>query len=312
MEENMKLFPSTVINFHAIYDYHWMDGIFSLLKRLYKIVPLSELESFYYEGGRLKNAGHITFDDGDISFYNIVYPLLKKHNIPVSIYVSPKAAKERINFWFQEIREYDDHKLMSVINSNIKFSKDTKEAKSIRAILKSLPLNQILAILEQYRCETNTSVKPPMNMTINQLRELDASDLVTIGAHTLNHPILKNESNKECETEIKNSIEGLSEILNKEITCFAYPNGSPGLDFDHREINILKDNNIKTAFSTENKALSKNDNPLSIPRNGISYGSKSFVFIKLLSGKRWVEIKKLLKGKQEDDQRRDVIDLLNL
>ncbi len=308
----MKLFPSTIINFHAIYDDHWMDSIFSLLKQLYKIIPLSEVESFYYEGVKLKNTCHITFDDGDISFYNIVYPLLKKHNIPVSIYVSPKVAKERINFWFQEIREYDDHKLRSIINSNIKFSKETEEAKPTRAILKSLPVNQILAILEQYRRETNSPVKPPMNMTVDQLRELDASDLVTIGAHTLNHPILKNESDKECETEIINSIEGLSGILNKEITCFAYPNGSPGLDFDHREIDILKENNIKTAFSTENKALSRDDNPLSIPRNGISYGSNSFVLIKLLSGKRWGTIKKYLKGKQEEDHRRDLLDSLSL
>ena len=115
----MALFPSTVINFHAVYDEKWMDSIFSLLKRIYQIVPVSALEAHYYEGRKLRHACHITFDDGDESFYHTVFPLLVKHQMSVSIYVSPKAAKERTNFWFQEIRDYDRQKMLSVINDRL-------------------------------------------------------------------------------------------------------------------------------------------------------------------------------------------------
>jgi len=304
----LKIFPSTVINFHTIYDYHWMDNIFNLLKRMYNIVPLSELESYYYEENkRLSNACHITFDDGDVSFYEIVYPLLKKHNLPVSIFVSPKVAKEQTNFWFQEISNYDEKKLLPIIVKNCNLNPADIEGKPINAIMKSLPLDLISAIINQYQHDTKTQIKPPMNMTVNQIKEINNSGLVTLGAHTLNHPILKNESDERCRIEIKHSVEELSNLIENEVICFAYPNGKPFVDYDQREINYLRDSTIKLAFSTENRRISKSDQPLSIPRNGISHGSSSFVITKLLAGKRWDILKRLLKGKLEEDYRKELV-----
>ena len=285
-----------------------MDSIFNLLKRIYNIVPLSELESYYYEDNkRLNNACHITFDDGDINFFEIVYPLLKKHKLPVSVYVSPKAAKEQTNFWFQEIKNYDEKMLLPIIAKNSNLNIADIEGKPISAIMKSLPIDMILKIIDQYQYDTKAQIKPPMNMTVNQLKEINNSGLVTLGAHTLNHPILKNESDEKSRIEIKHSVEELSNLIETEVICFAYPNGIPFVDYDQREIDYLRDSSIKLAFSTENGIICKNDNPLSIPRNGISHGSSSFVITKLLAGKRWDILKRLLKGKLEEDYRKELV-----
>jgi len=72
----------------------------------------------------------------------------------------------------------------------------------------------------------------------------------------------------------------------------------------------LKAMNIKLAFSTENKSFTIKDNPLSIPRNGISKGNKSFLFLKLLLGSKWDKIKKLCYGKQEDDYKKEIRDII--
>jgi len=68
--------------------------------------------------------------------------------------------------------------------------------------------------------------------------------------------------------------------------------------------------NIKLALSTENKSFSIKDNPLNIPRNGISKGNKSFLFLKLLLGSNWDTIKKLCYGKQEDGYKKEIRDII--
>ena len=93
-------------------------------------------------------------------------------------------------------------------------------------------------------------------------------------------------------------------MLNKEIHYFAYPNGVPHLDFGKREIDILSKTTIKLAFSTEKNKISKNDDLFSVPRNGITKGSKSFIFFKLLSGNKWEDLKRLTKGRQESNFRK--------
>jgi peptidoglycan/xylan/chitin deacetylase (PgdA/CDA1 family) len=303
----MKILPNIIINFHAIYESEWMDNVFNLLKRFYHCVPIIEIEKYFYNGKILRNTCHITFDDGDMSFYNIVYPLLKKHNIPVSIYVSPFIARERKNYWFQEMRGYDKKELLDVAKLNNKIKNSIKDVQSIHAILKSLSIYDIWKVLDRYREITGTVLKESINMDVNQLRELHNSELVDVGAHTQNHPILKNEKYEDAYYEISSSIDELSDILGDEIRYFAYPNGIPNLDFSNREVEILKEKGIKLAFTTENKIIKCSDNPLTIPRKGISKGNSSFIIIKLIAGKRWDLLKRITKGKQSIDYRKMLI-----
>ena len=75
-----------------------------------------------------------------------------------------------------------------------------------------------------------------------------ASGLVTIGAHTINHPVLKNESDTGCRYEIAESVKQLELILEKPVKYLAYPNGRLHLDFGEREMNYLKESNIALYF----------------------------------------------------------------
>ena len=96
-----------VINFHRVTDHQWFDTLICFLKSKYNLVDVQALKEFYDGNLNLKNACHLTIDDGDESFYNIIFPVLKKHKVPASLYVSPKICREKRNFWFQEIEEYD-------------------------------------------------------------------------------------------------------------------------------------------------------------------------------------------------------------
>ena len=306
----MKLFPNTIINFHKIYDKEWMESVLLYLINNYNIVALQDIESYYYNQKLLHNCCHITFDDGDRSFYTIVYPLIKKFQLPVSIYVSPKIVKTGENFWFQEIRNYNKEVLRTIINNKYPYLKSINPKIPISAIFKSLKLTQIWEIIDEYRSIMKIDAEKRMNMSVDELKEVYDSGLVEIGAHTQNHPILANETETTAQYEIQSSILELNAILGVQVSSFAYPNGIPQIDFGKREMNFLKAMNIKLALSTENKSFSIKDNPLNIPRNGISKGNKSFLFMKLLIGSKWDIVKKLCLGKQEDDYREEIRNII--
>jgi peptidoglycan/xylan/chitin deacetylase (PgdA/CDA1 family) len=257
----------------------------------YHIIGMQELEGYYYEKKNLKNSCHISFDDGDISFFNNVLPIVKKHKIPVSTYVSPLMARDQKNFWFQEISGYNEEKLHEIAKKVTNIGTKNIQFFEIKKFLKTLELEVIWEIIKTYQKETNTPPKLPMNMTAKQLIEVKSSGLVDIGAHTLNHPLLTNEKNDIAKSEIEGSIDQLSEILKCETKYFVYPNG----DFGDREINILKQKGIKLAFTTRRDKISRTNNPLSIPRSGSPFISSlknydAYIFskcmVQLLAGEK--------------------------
>lgn len=279
----MKILPNTIIYFHEIQNKQWFQSIIESLVKHYHIIGLNQLEEYYYNNKSIKNTCHITIDDGDISFYKNGFPILKKFNIPVSMYVSPLMATERKNFWFQEMRGYDALKLREIIAEKYDHNFDHQGMTEIKNFLKTLQIDDILRIIKLYQQKTATPPKMAMNMDEKQLIEVSKSGLVDIGAHTLNHPRLINENDEVASYEISESIDKLSNILNSEIKYFVYPNG----DYGEREISLLKNKGIKLAFTTERGKLSNQDNPLKIPRSGSPVlssfnNSKAYTFSKCL------------------------------
>lgn len=280
----MKFLPNTIVYFHEVNDQKWLTNIIELLLKNYNIIGLQELENYYYGNKELKNSCHITFDDGDITFYNNVLPIIKKYKIPVSLYVSPLIAQEGKNFWFQEIKNYDRYKMFDIIKKVTKWDLENTPQIDVKALLKKLKIEVILEIINVYQRETKTLPKDSMNMNSEQLIDVKSTGLVDIGAHTLTHPLLVNETDEIASKEIQGSIDSLSSILGCDVRYFVYPNGN----FSEREINILKKKGIKLAFSTERDKISHLNNPLSIPRNGspvISnlYNNKAYIFTKCLA-----------------------------
>jgi peptidoglycan/xylan/chitin deacetylase (PgdA/CDA1 family) len=300
----MKL-ENTNINFHVIKNSKWMEDILLLLQKHFNMVSAQELEMFYYDGPPLKNACHITVDDGDISVYTHLFPLVKKYKIPISIYVSPMAIKTGKNFWFQEIKNFDLRQFLGFYALQKGEQIPFVNKHQVSAILKSMKVHEIHGLIDDYKKAFKIPDKERMGMNLDQILELKDSGLVSIGAHTLSHPILKNEDDVTTRNEILQSVNELADLLHEEIKYFAYPNGFPGLDFDEREINCLKEAKIKLAFSTESRHFSPNDNPLSIPRRGVTKGGSTFVLAKLAFGDYWENVKSLLKGKQEKDFRNE-------
>lgn len=302
--EIKKMGKSIVLNFHNEQNSSLIESILLALKARYRIISLEELESLLEQKGELEDICHISFDDGERSFYEVIYPLLKKHQVPVSLFLSPQIISTGRNFWFQEMKYYDSVTLKKIIAEKQQVPVVSLEKFTCTEICKSLSFAEINEIMEAYKKETGCEEKKSMNMSPEEVREVDRSGLVTIGAHTVNHPVLKNESNVGCQSEMKQSIAGLEQMLGHSIKYFAYPNGRPGIDFGKREMSILSENRITLAFSTELDHLSPHVNRLcipriSFPRMGLS-PNNPLIYFRLSLGKRWPNIKSIGKPSEQE------------
>lgn len=250
---------------HDIADAGKFEQLLLWLKSRYRMIGSHEVKEFYYGGIHMRNCCHITIDDGWKSTYDNVFPVLKKYNVPASIFVSAAKCEQQENFWYQEITAYDSFRLKRIITDRRLFDLNIEKI-PLDHIFKALKIDIIHSVLEEYRQTYSPPPLPRNNMNISELLEMDKSGLVEIGAHTLTHPILALESDQRSEAEIRGSISRLEEILGHNVTTFAYPNGISGIDFTTREIAVLRQCRIELAYSVNNGQMNKHGDPLTIPR----------------------------------------------
>ncbi len=264
-----------VINFHEVHDTVWFETVILWLKKKYNMISAKDIYAYFYYGKKLKNACLITVDDGHKTSYSTIYPILKKHNVPAIFFVSPFIAQNNNTslFWFQAVRQIQNTNLFSEIHNN-----DI----TIDAIWKKINKKLIL---------NNAQLRYEENMTVEQITEIDKEGLVTIGAHTLTHPFLARETDERSQLEIVNSVSELEKLLGHSVQFFAYPNGTPNVDWGKREIESLKKTDVKISFSTKANNFSHKNNPYAIPRFGLTLGSLRFIKFKLALGSLYPKIK---------------------
>lgn len=269
-----------VINFHKVSDSDWFEKVIAFLKNHYTMISAQDIINHYYKGARLNNACLVTVDDGDRTSYEVIYPILKKHQVPAVFFVSPEKTLRNgrhLNFWFQEARHSRNGGcLMEEIHGG------------------SYTIDGMWEMIEADWKEQAATPLQPQNMSLEQVLEIDRGGLVTIGAHTMDHPFLARESSVRSEYEIKESISQLEQILGHPILAFAYPNGRPVEDFGNREMEVLRHTTCLVAFSTQPKAFSLKNSPYAIPRFGLTCGSVPFIRAKLLLGSHYIKIKKTI------------------
>lgn len=299
-----------VVNFHQIKNSKWLESIILYLKSRYSFITAEDLNGYYNYAIPLNNTCHITVDDGDISFYKIIYPVLRKHKVPATLFVSPKICKEECNYWFQEIIAFDMLKVKNVISSVTGTPVSSLSGNRIASILKTMQINTVNEVIAKCRLNHPDTRLPFQNINVKQLREIDRSGLVTLGAHTLNHPILKNETNESSNREITKSIDRLAELIDHEIRYFAYPNGIPMLDFTDREIMYLKKCGIRLSFKNDSDDTWFRDDPMSIPRIAITDNeSVNLIKIKLHFARIWDKLKGI-NPKGEHQERKKLLHIL--
>ena len=108
--------------------------ISGLLKLNYKIISYEELVK--YKNGEISLPKHtclIDFDDGYKGNYETAFEIIKKYNIPVSIYVVDSCVGQPGYMDWQEIKELEKSGLVT-INTHGKYHDDFEELETSQAV----------------------------------------------------------------------------------------------------------------------------------------------------------------------------------
>ncbi|WP_296313622.1 polysaccharide deacetylase family protein [Winogradskyella sp. UBA3174] len=216
-----------------------------LIKNDYYFISTDDLYNVLKNKKVIKNgAVCITVDDGWKDNIENIMPIVTKLQIPLTIFIATEPVKNGA-FWWSYIKENNknNHKNISVQAS--KNLPNIKRKQLVQKLKKNIEL-------------------PREAMTKEDVIRISKFESVTIGNHTVNHPITNRCEIDELNYEIT---EGSSELKNwivDEVAFFAYPNG----DFDEREAPFLNNNNIKLAFTTVPKHINstKTINHFQVPR----------------------------------------------
>jgi len=278
------------------------------LKEHFNIVSTEEIVEQITQGKIKNRTVALTFDDGYCDNYETAMPLLGKHNIPATFFITDSYLGGEHPFWWDELEHIIVHTpslpsifSMKCLNQDIHFdlSKESilnKEIKSLQKgyrahspptlrtklyvklwkIFSPLPKYEQLQLLHFIRNWAGLSkVKSKVHgaMTVTQLRLLSETNLFTIGGHTKNHPLLGRCTYEDQKREILNNKEALENILGKDINLFAFPSGS----YNDITLKILKQHGFSAAFASSGKPVSRNTDRLQISRLQINnWDSKRF------------------------------------
>ncbi|MCK5127029.1 MAG: polysaccharide deacetylase family protein [candidate division Zixibacteria bacterium] len=210
----------------------------------------------------------ITFDDGFNNNKTYAYPILKKYNLPATIFLSTSIIDETNDYQGLLWPDYITCLFRSTRKSNIdlsdigmtKFMLDSDNAKDmaideICGNLKKLSNNDKLEVINKItECaevdKLVDSCQLYKGLGWDDVQEMDVEGLVNFGAHTVTHPILSKINNDEVEKEILDSQQIIGQRLGKRITTFAYPNGKKQ-DYNDFAKQIVSENFICSPSTSE-------------------------------------------------------------
>ncbi|MCB0736454.1 MAG: polysaccharide deacetylase family protein [Bacteroidetes bacterium] len=272
---------SVVVLFHRPLSKEWFQNAIETLERYFQIISVNDFHQQLLAKS-LKRKCLITFDDGDKSVYENAYPVLKSKGYQAILFVSPQIIQTQKNYWFQEIGQMNKLRQRAFYKDIYHY--DIKDGEvGVTERLKSKKYCEIEQFVAQILKEIESK---PQNLTPNQFLEMIQEGVIVPGAHTINHPILKNESLTNAENEIIQSVIELEKMVGNKVKYFAYPNGVPNLDFTKREYNAIEKAGVELAFSCRNAMLKPTDDLYALPRIEISDGGRLKLTMKTYYGPR--------------------------
>lgn len=274
-----------------------------VLKSAYDVLPLSALN-----GERHKTfsrpAIFLTFDDAYADNYHTAFPLLKQFELPATFFVATQILNESTLFWWEVLEELllarehlpprlclrlpegDYHREIAPYEKMRGWSAWSNKTENQRqevylelaALLKEATPDVQQDTTQQLLSWAGKDFRPSRRtakMNAGQLKEVQRSGLIEIGAHSVHHPALGHLKKDQQQHEIKTSKHTLEQLLDSPVNAFAYPHGhcSPLTK------SLLQASGFAIGCTTEEACLSGHSDPLALPRIWVrNWNREQFAF----------------------------------
>jgi peptidoglycan/xylan/chitin deacetylase (PgdA/CDA1 family) len=217
-----------------------------LVNKNYKFISIKELENIINQKLVTEKSVFISLDDGWI--WNIeLIDLIEKYKVPVAIFIPTDAVKNG-NYWWEYAKIKGQNKYSGI-----------EKLEDFKKLPEDVFRNKVAILKSNYNLKRSC-------ITLDGLKKIDKHELISIGSHTVTHPILKKCSIETQTSELLESKQILSNWLDKDIEYLAYPNG----DYDNNTVEIAERCGYKLAFTINPGEIDvKSGNPYTLPRNAL-------------------------------------------
>jgi peptidoglycan/xylan/chitin deacetylase (PgdA/CDA1 family) len=240
----------------------FLDEILTSLKAAgIDIISMDDVHRRLMSGERGSRFVALTFDDGYRDNLEYAWPVLKRHQAPWTVYVPSDYAEGRGELWWVALElAIRDHSHIEVTIDGIDhvIDCDTDEAKQAafltvyRHLRSSTNEDEVRHIMRELSFANGIDLGALCReacMNWDELAFLAGDPLVTIGAHTVTHPILARLSGDRVRSELLDGARALAARLGRMPAHFAYPVG--GADAaGPREFAAAAGAGFKTAVTT--------------------------------------------------------------
>lgn len=269
-----------------------------VLKELGSCIKLQDMASRIKDGKQIKKSIAVTFDDGYADNYIYAKPLLEKHDVPATIFVSSSFIGKNTEYWWDDLdrillqpNTLPEELEINIQNKSHRWNLDKfrtysqKECIEHRSWLtweasptiRHQMYNEIWHLLSPQPDEVRRRVlhemanwagleqagrKENLPLSIDQLQKLVKGGCVEVGGHTVSHPKLSSKSLEVQKQEILQGKIFLEDVLERSIDTFSYPFG----DFTKETIPLVKEAGFKCACTTVSDFVRKEAGIFELPR----------------------------------------------
>lgn len=185
----------------------------------------------------------VTFDDGWQDNYQYAYPILKKHQVPGTIFLVSRRVNTEWQFWPERVlnllinhtarladpalawlQPYCSQEMLTR-NSNVNLAQADQVVQRLKA-LDDQTIEKHLQEAENAILELKNQAEARPLLNNFEIAEMAASGLIEFGAHTQHHyrlNLLKDE--QQLQREIIESLRDVESKGARPVRIFCYPNG---------------------------------------------------------------------------------------
>ena len=192
----------------------------------------------------------LTLDDGYRDNLIHALPMLRKHQVPATIYITnclpngtgilwwylfEEHAKTANTVTFQSSLGTKDYHWASTEDAHAQFG-------AVSETIKAIPSNELSSVLMGSFGKTAKDFEvlcSSVSLSWEEINTLSQDPLITIGAHTMNHISTKQQTAECVEYEMMASKKEIEKHIGKEVKHFAYPYGG-GFDVSQRDVQLAE------------------------------------------------------------------------
>ncbi|MGM9837769.1 MAG: polysaccharide deacetylase family protein [Paludibacteraceae bacterium] len=176
---------------------------------------------------------NISFDDGFKDIYQYAFPIFKKYAIPFTIYLTTDFPDGKANLWWIRLEQIIETHTQIVLSNGQSFACETIEQKqsTYERICKqiydssSTPTEAFYVLLASYVVTAKWN-STSYTLSWSELQEMLDSGLLTIGSHTITHPMLTKIDMANIQQELLDSKQRTEQMLPVRVRHFSYPHSA--------------------------------------------------------------------------------------